>query len=345
MSEIEESSVRKGQGPKVAIAQIDPALGDLTANMEKHREAIARAKEEGVDVLVFPELSLSGYRLKDSVPEVALTRDCPEFVELADLSKDLSIVAGLVLESSEHFFFNAAVYFEDGKAHFIHRKVYLPTYGMFDEQRYFARGNHIAAFATKHGKMAILQLRGHAAPERLDDRRARRRRDRHRSFGEPGARRRRRGRRRRERPCVGRVQPRDGAHVRDLRRPRQPRRCRRRAHVLGRLRAGRPERRDAGQGCVLRNRISFLRCFRKACSGANASRHRCCATKTSISRSTSSAACVDASVPSRGRNSGVMRPRRAVTAARPFQPGGQRDRGRGRGGPPRGGRDFATIVA
>jgi len=156
MSETEESSVRKGQGPKVAIAQIAPVLGDLTANMEKHREAIVRAKDENVDLLVFPELSLTGYRLKDSVPEVALTRQCPEFIELADLSKDLSIVAGLVLESTEHFFFNASAYFEDGKVHFVHRKVYLPTYGMFDEQRYFARGNHIAAFPTKHGKMAIL---------------------------------------------------------------------------------------------------------------------------------------------------------------------------------------------
>lgn len=140
----------------MAIAQIDPTLGDLAANMELHRAAIARAKSENVDLLVFPELSLTGYRLKDSVPDVALTRQCPEFIELADASVGLSIVAGLVLESAEHFFFNSAVYFEEGKAHFIHRKVYLPTYGMFDEQRYFAHGNRISAFATKHGRMAIL---------------------------------------------------------------------------------------------------------------------------------------------------------------------------------------------
>jgi NAD+ synthase (glutamine-hydrolysing) len=156
MEDNEQSSLRKGQGPKVAIAQIDSTLGDLSANMQLHREAIARAKEENVDVLVFPELSLTGYRLKDSVPDVALTRQCPEFLELADSSVGLSIVAGLVLESTEHFFYNAAVYFEDGKGQFIHRKVYLPTYGMFDEQRYFARGNRLAAFATKHGRVAVL---------------------------------------------------------------------------------------------------------------------------------------------------------------------------------------------
>jgi NAD+ synthase (glutamine-hydrolysing) len=156
MTDTEPSNLRKGQGPKVAIAQIDPKLGDLTANMELHREAIARAKTENVDLLVFPELSLTGYRLKDSVPDVALTRQCPEFLELADASVGLSIVAGLVLESAEHFFFNSAVYFEEGKAQFVHRKVYLPTYGMFDEQRYFARGNRVTAFATKHGRVAIL---------------------------------------------------------------------------------------------------------------------------------------------------------------------------------------------
>lgn len=156
MEESEQSSLRKGQGPKVAVAQIDPSLGDLAANMELHRSAIARAKAENVDLLVFPELSLTGYRLKDSVPDVALTRQCPEFLELADASVGLSIVAGLVLESTEHFFYNAAVYFEDGKGQFVHRKVYLPTYGMFDEQRYFARGNRIAAFGTKHGRVAVL---------------------------------------------------------------------------------------------------------------------------------------------------------------------------------------------
>ena len=156
MSENEDSTVRKGQGPKVAVAQLDPTLGDIDVNMDRHREAIAKARSESVDLLVFPELSLTGYRLKDSVPEVALTPQCPEFLELSDLSKHLSIVAGFVLESSEHFFFNCAVYFEDGKASFVHRKVYLPTYGMFDEQRYFARGRRIQAFDTKHGRAAIL---------------------------------------------------------------------------------------------------------------------------------------------------------------------------------------------
>jgi predicted amidohydrolase len=156
MSDTEESSVRKGQGPKVAIAQIDPTLGDLNANMDKHREVIARAKQEGADLLVFPELSLTGYRLKDSVPEVALTRQCPELLELGDLSKDLSIVAGLVLESTEHFFFNASVYFEDGKVHFLHRKVYLPTYGMFDEGRYFASGESLKTFDAPWGRTGLL---------------------------------------------------------------------------------------------------------------------------------------------------------------------------------------------
>ena len=61
-----------------------------------------------------------------------------------------------MLESEDHRFFNAAVYLEDGEVRHIHRKVYLPTYGMFDEQRYFARGGRLRAFDTRHGRLALL---------------------------------------------------------------------------------------------------------------------------------------------------------------------------------------------
>ena len=62
---------RPAKGPKVAIAQIEPILGDVDANLEKHRDAVLRANEEQADLLVFPELSLTGYRLKDTVPDWA----------------------------------------------------------------------------------------------------------------------------------------------------------------------------------------------------------------------------------------------------------------------------------
>jgi len=141
---------------RIAIAQINPKLGDLAANLSLYEDRVARAAQAGAELLLFPELSLTGYFLRDTVPSVALTADSPEMKRLKDLSRALPFVAGLVEESADHRFFNAAIYFENGEARHTHRKVYLPTYGMFDEQRYFARGNRIRTFDSKFGRLALL---------------------------------------------------------------------------------------------------------------------------------------------------------------------------------------------
>ena len=141
---------------RVAIAQINPRLGDLQANMALYEAKIRQGGEAGADLLLFPELSLTGYFLRDMVPDVALTTRSPEMKKLKELSRGLPFVAGLVEESADHRFFNAAVYFEDGEIRHVHRKVYLPTYGMFDEQHYFARGDRVRAFDSKFGRLAIL---------------------------------------------------------------------------------------------------------------------------------------------------------------------------------------------
>jgi predicted amidohydrolase len=141
---------------RVAIAQINPKLGDLGSNLILYEESIRAASRERAELLLFPELSLTGYMLRDTVPQVALTLDAPEIKKLRELSRLVPFVAGLVEESADHRFFNAAVYFEAGEILHVHRKVYLPTYGMFDEQRYFARGDRIRAFNSKFGRIAIL---------------------------------------------------------------------------------------------------------------------------------------------------------------------------------------------
>ncbi len=128
----------------------------MDANLERHREAVARAAGEQVDLLVFPELSLTGYRLKDAVPEVARRRDGKTFAELAALSSQVTLLVGLVEESPEHHFYNTAALFDGGRLLAVHRKVYLPTYGMFDEQRYFARGKRVRAVDSRHGRLAVL---------------------------------------------------------------------------------------------------------------------------------------------------------------------------------------------
>jgi len=141
---------------KVAIAQVNPRLGDLKSNFALYEEKIRQASREGAELLLFPELSLTGYFLRDMVPNVALKLSSREIQGLKKLSRELAFVAGLVEEGPDYRFYNSAVYFEGGEVRHVHRKVYLPTYGMFDEQRYFARGDRLRAFDSKFGRMGIL---------------------------------------------------------------------------------------------------------------------------------------------------------------------------------------------
>jgi len=140
----------------VGLAQIDPALGDRDRNLERHRDWVRQATAAGANLLVFPELSLTGYFLKDLVPDSAIRLDDPIMRELGALSTDLDIVVGAVVEEPDHRYFNASLYFSRGELVHLHRKVYLPTYGMFDEQRYFAPGDRFRSFRTGFGRAGIL---------------------------------------------------------------------------------------------------------------------------------------------------------------------------------------------
>lgn len=143
---------------RLALAQTDPHLGDVAANLESIERTVTLAQEQGADLVVFPELALTGYRLRDLVPHVAVRLDRAGAVRdrLAALSSRRPFIVGLVEESAEHRFYNAAAYFEEGRLVHVHRKVYLPTYGMFDEAMDFARGRRLAAFETRFGRAGIL---------------------------------------------------------------------------------------------------------------------------------------------------------------------------------------------
>lgn len=142
---------------RVAIAQIEPVLGDVDANLGKHIEWMDRARAGGADLVVFPELSLTGYLLQDIVPEVAQKAgSSPAFRRLREAGRDLGVVVGFVEQSRGYRFFNSATFLEDGKVLHTHRKAYLPTYGMFDEGRYFAVGETFRAFSSRLGTLGIL---------------------------------------------------------------------------------------------------------------------------------------------------------------------------------------------
>jgi predicted amidohydrolase len=149
----------------VAVAQVSPRLGDVDTNLTIYEERAREAWGLGAEVLVFPELSLTGYFLKDMVSTVALRLDSPEVKRLAELSRKggkggkvgkVGLIAGIVEETDDYCFYNSALYFEDGALVHVHRKVYLPTYGLFDEGRYFARGDRIRSFDSAFGRSAML---------------------------------------------------------------------------------------------------------------------------------------------------------------------------------------------
>ena len=140
----------------IAAAQLSPRLGDLDANLALYESTLTEARGRGADLVVFPELSLTGYLLRDMLSTVALRLDSPEIARLRELSRSVAFVAGLVEETPSFRFHNAAILFDRGEIVAVHRKVYLPTYGMFDEQRYFARGDRIRAFDSRFGRAAML---------------------------------------------------------------------------------------------------------------------------------------------------------------------------------------------
>jgi predicted amidohydrolase len=141
---------------KVAVAQTNAKLGVVEANVEKCLEFALKAKEEGADLVLFPELSLTGYNLQDLTFEVALTKESKELIPLLEASREIPMVVGLIEESPEHLFYNSAFYLEDGAVKHAHRKLFLPTYGMFDEGRFVGKGEEVRAFNSRLGKSAVL---------------------------------------------------------------------------------------------------------------------------------------------------------------------------------------------
>jgi predicted amidohydrolase len=140
----------------VSLAQVKPKLGCLTDNSALVEAAIERGIAHKADLIVFPELALTGYFLKDLVPDVALRIDAPEIARLCDLSRHIAIAIGFVEVSDDYRFFNASLYMDGGRIVHRHRKVYLPTYGLFDEQRYLARGESFRAFDSRFGRLGML---------------------------------------------------------------------------------------------------------------------------------------------------------------------------------------------
>ena len=136
---------------RIAMAQLAPRLGAVEHNLEQHHGLQTEARSGGAALAVFPELGLTGYLLQDLNAEVAMRRDDPRLLSLARAAEGMSAIVSFVEESDDHRLFIAAALLEDGAVRHVHRKVFLPTYGLFDERRFFAPGSTIRATDSRLG--------------------------------------------------------------------------------------------------------------------------------------------------------------------------------------------------
>jgi predicted amidohydrolase len=128
---------------RIALAQVAPRLGEVDANLELAAERVGAAAGGGAALTVFPELALTGYLLQDLVPEVAMRADDSRLLELSRAAPGMLVAIGFVEETDEHRYCNSAALLRDGRLVGLHRKVYLPTYGLFDEGRFTRVGDRV----------------------------------------------------------------------------------------------------------------------------------------------------------------------------------------------------------
>jgi predicted amidohydrolase len=142
---------------RVGLAQVDAKLGELDENVESHLGWIARAQGEGVELLLFPELSLTGYRLLHLTPRVAVKpRSSERIARLARAAPEMAVVVGCVEEDERGFLYNSALLLHRGEIAHVHRKLYLPTYGIFQEGRFFGEGKRLGLCSVFDQPFGIL---------------------------------------------------------------------------------------------------------------------------------------------------------------------------------------------
>jgi predicted amidohydrolase len=128
---------------RIALAQVAPRLGDVEANLQIAADAVRRADIDGAALTVLPELALTGYLLQDLVPEVAMRADDDRLGALSREAAGMLVAVGFVEETDDHRYCNSVALLRDGEVVGLHRKVYLPTYGLFDEGRFTRPGERI----------------------------------------------------------------------------------------------------------------------------------------------------------------------------------------------------------
>ncbi|MCA1793815.1 MAG: hypothetical protein LC660_08085 [Desulfobacteraceae bacterium] len=131
---------------RAAIAQMNPVLGDMDENLRTHLQYIKEAKSKGVRLLLFPELSLSGYKLGADTINLAIRNNAQKIQELARHTENIHVIIGCVEEGTAAQFYNSSIVVADGEIEYVHRKLNLANYGRLDEGKYFGTGRYVETF-------------------------------------------------------------------------------------------------------------------------------------------------------------------------------------------------------
>ncbi|MCW4018497.1 MAG: carbon-nitrogen hydrolase family protein [Candidatus Bathyarchaeota archaeon] len=144
---------------KLALAQMNSKRENKKENIEKIETTTKKAKEQGADLVIFPELSLTGYVIRDQLYELAEAIPGPSTQNIEQIAKEtgMHIIFGMpeVSEKTKATIFNTSVFVGPDGVIGKYRKMYLPTHSVFEEKRYFRPGYQTAAFDTPIGKIGL----------------------------------------------------------------------------------------------------------------------------------------------------------------------------------------------
>lgn len=144
---------------RVTLAQLGPELGDIDANIERVERVVAEATGESSDLIVFPELYLSGYSVGDVDRDLSIRPDDERIRKLAAQADDAGLLVTFMESGSRGLHtYNSAVYYENGELLHVHRKLYLPTYGNFEERKHFTPGQSLRSFAVMRDHRAAVLI-------------------------------------------------------------------------------------------------------------------------------------------------------------------------------------------
>src|SRR5918998_3299443 len=141
---------------RITLAQTASRLGDVDTNLERAAEIVAAGAREESDLVVFPELFLTGYALGQVDEDVSMSADDPRLTQLSAIAPETDVLMGFYEDGLGVHSYNAASYYSGGDLVHTHRKLYLPTYDVFEERKYFSPGQSMRAFDARLGRFATL---------------------------------------------------------------------------------------------------------------------------------------------------------------------------------------------